>query len=165
LKCRDADFAGEFSRCFEVITGHRHSIRMQERMYIAEGCSKTLYNLLKKPIDLEKLRLFIEYNDETIAAFLTGFYDAEGYVKKSGKCIYLSNTNKELIEYVKTLLLKLRIMATGPYLRPQKGRPFYDKKDCYVLEITRKSSKQKFAEVIGFTMKRKMDRLLKAFSP
>ncbi|MEM0350135.1 MAG: hypothetical protein QXD24_08185, partial [Candidatus Caldarchaeum sp.] len=42
--------------------------------------SKTLYELLRKPLKLKRLRPFIEYSDECMGAFLRGFFDSEGSI-------------------------------------------------------------------------------------
>jgi len=60
--------------------------------------------------------------------------------------------------------------VTGPHLKVKKGTPIYDrkkgktyyvKKDEYYLYI-RENSRRRFAELIGFTIRRKMERLMKA---
>ena len=62
---------------------------------------------------------------------------------------------------------------TGPHLAVKKGTPikdkktgktYYAKKDEYYLYI-RANSRQRFAELIGFTIRRKMERLIKALNP
>jgi len=66
--------------------------------------------------------------------------------------------------------LKLNIDVTGPHLSVKKWTPIYDrkkgktyyvKKDVYYLYILA-NSRRRFAELIGFTIKRKMERLIKA---
>ena len=41
--------------------------------YVVEAESKTLYELLKKPVDLERLKKYIEHCDRCVAAFIRGF--------------------------------------------------------------------------------------------
>jgi len=43
------------------------------------------------------------------------------------------------------------------------GKTVYVKKDVYYLYI-RVNSRQRFAELVGFTIRRKMERLMKAFN-
>ena len=83
------------------------------------GYSRVLYNLLKKPLDLEKLRCYIEYNERTIAAFLRGLFDSEGNVNEKGE-VRILNTDIILLNYVKELLARLKIEVTGPYLGNRK---------------------------------------------
>ncbi len=54
-------------------------------LYYVYGFSKTLCELLKKPLDIEKLRYYIEYSVETMTSFLRAFFDSEGSVEKNGK--------------------------------------------------------------------------------
>jgi len=174
LKCKDVEHAMEFARCLEVVTGSRPWIGKDRRngLYIVEGHSKTLYELLKKPLDIERLRYYIEYSVETITAFLRAFFDSEGCVSKNGY-ILVFNTDLRTLNYVKELLLRLDIEVTGPYLGTKKGTSIYDKKigktyyakkDVYYLYI-RANSRRRFAELIGFTIRRKMERLVKALNP
>jgi len=109
LKCKDVEHAMEFARCLEVVTGSKPYIgKRRDGLYVVEGYSKTLCELLKKPLDIEKLRYYIEYSVETITSFLRAFFDSEGSIKKNGK-IYVYNTDLRLLNYVKELLLKLNI--------------------------------------------------------
>jgi len=104
-----------------------------------------------------------------MTSFLRAFFDSEGSVEKNGN-IRVYNTDLRTLNYVKELLLRLNIEVTGPHLTVKKGTPFYDKKmektyyakkDVYYLYI-RANSRRKFAELIGFTIKRKMEKLMKA---
>ncbi len=164
----------EFAKCLEVITQSKPYIGKdrQNGLYIVEGYSKTLYELLRKPLDIDRLRYYIEYSVETMTSFLRAFFDSEGTVDKNGN-ILVYNTDLVILNYVKQLLLKLNIEATGPHLLIKRGTPFYDKKigktyytrkDVYYLYI-RASSRRRFAELIGFTIKRKMEKLMKALNP
>ncbi len=128
LKSKDADYALEFARCLEVVTGSKPYIgKLRGGLYVVEGCSKTLCELLKKPLDIEKLRPYIEYSVETMTAFLRAFFDSEGCVEKNG-AIYVYNTDLRLLNYVRELLLKLNIDVTGPHLGTKEGTPIYDRK-------------------------------------
>ena len=127
---------------------------------------------MKKPLDIDRLRYYIEYSVETMTAFLRAFFDSEGSVEKNGN-IRVYNTDLRILNYVKELLLKLNIEVTGPRLSVKKGTPIYDKKigktyyttkDAYYLYI-RANSRRRFAELIGFTIRRKMERLMKALNP
>jgi len=128
LKCKDAELVMEFARCLEVVTCSKPSFRKRHSgFYIAEGYSKTLCELLVKPLDIEKLKQYIEYSEETITSFLRAFFDSEGYVVKDRR-IYVYNTDLGLLNYVKELLLKLKIEVTGPHLVVKKGTSIYDRK-------------------------------------
>jgi len=169
LKCKEFEFAKEFARCLEAI-GCKPWIGMQDGYYIVSGYSRILYNLLKKPLDLEKLKYYIEYNEKTITGFLRGLFDSEGYVNKIGY-VLIYNTDLTLLDYVKRLLLTLKIEATGPHLHTgtgegtllhnkKTGKTYYRRKNLYYLYI-KASSLERFAVLIGFSIKRKMNKLLK----
>ena len=169
LEARDREFVEEFGRCLTKVLGSRQ-IRPRYRddvgKHVVEVESKTLYELLRKPVDLDRLRKYIEHCGRCMAAFLRGFADSEGCVDKSGYII-ISNTDYELLIYVKEFLKRLRIESTG--LRPirLKGKTFYNPKimkrythnrDCYYIRI-RLGSNMDFHENIGFTIRRKQRRL------
>ncbi|MEM2280337.1 MAG: LAGLIDADG family homing endonuclease [Nitrososphaerota archaeon] len=72
-----------------------------------------------------------------------------------------------LIEYVKQLLSSLGIKTTGPRLysksgttlkNPRKRKTYKSKKDAYRLYVTA-DSLQTFYRLIGFTVRRKQQRL------
>lgn len=170
LKVRDSEFAEEFARCLGRVLGKDppRVQRLHNGMYfVGQGC-KVLCQLLKKPIDIPKIRRFIEYNDECKAAFLRGFFDGEGSAHKNGD-LTLSNTCVELLEYVKRLLETLGIEATGPHLYCRSRTTFHDRrqnktytrrKDVYNIYIPA-DSRLKFYRRVGFTIWRKQERLEK----
>jgi intein-encoded DNA endonuclease-like protein len=55
--------------------------------YVVEVGSKTLYELLRKPVDLDRLKKYIEHCERCVAAFIRGFADSEGSVDKNGRII------------------------------------------------------------------------------
>jgi intein-encoded DNA endonuclease-like protein len=169
LKVKDRDFAEEFGRCLEKVLGRR-PIKLRYRndvgKYVVEIYSQTLYELLKKPIDLNKLKKYIEHCERCVATFLRGFVDSEGHVNKKGY-IYISNTDYGLLEYVKDLLKRLGIESTGPWPKRLQGKTFYDpktmkrytyKKECFHIYIGA-GSNINFYKNIGFTIRRKQRRL------
>jgi intein-encoded DNA endonuclease-like protein len=132
--------------------------------YVAEVRSQTLYELLKKPVDLDGLKKYIEHCERCMAAFLRGFIDSEGSVDKSGH-IRITNTDYELLEYVKDLLKRLGIESTGPKPKHQQGTVarfrngnYKRRKDGYYIYI-RAGSNINFYKNIGFTIERKQKRL------
>jgi len=170
LMCKDSELAMEFARCLKVLRC-KPRVMIRGGFYIVRAYSKALCELLKKPLDLEKLRPYMEYGEKTIAKFLRAFFDSEGSVDVKGKAIYISNTNLDLLNYVKKLLLMLRIDVEGPHLYARMGttiykpnKIYYRKKDAYRVYV-RASSRQTFTELVGFTIKRKMERLRKLLKP
>ena len=147
LKAKDREFVEEFARCLAKVLGRRPIrpiYRRSSGRYVVEVRSQTLYELLKKPVDLDRLKKYIEHCERCVAASLRGFADSEGSVNKRGY-IYIYNTNIELLTYVIVLLKRrLNIESTGPKLNTRRGTIFYDprtgkkyvaNKDCYRIYI------------------------------
>ena len=103
LNVKDREFAEEFSRCLSaVLKRDPPKPKWSIRRFIVELQCKVLYELLKKPLDIERLRCFVEYSAECKSAFLRGFFDSEGSIDKTGK-ILVYNTDLKLLRYVKLL--------------------------------------------------------------
>jgi intein-encoded DNA endonuclease-like protein len=111
----------------------------KRRWYMVEIESRTLYELLKKPTDLERLKKYIEHCERCTAAFIRGFADSEGCVKKEGY-IYIYNTDYELLTYVKDLLKLLGIESTGPWPTRQQGKTFYELRAKKYTHTTRRNT-------------------------
>jgi intein-encoded DNA endonuclease-like protein len=165
LKVKDREFAAEFGRCLAKVLGRQPiKPKYSSGKYVAEVRSQTLYELLKKPVDLDGLKKYIEHCERRMAAFLRGFIDSEGSVDKSGH-IRITNTDYELLEYVKDLLKRLGIESTGPKPKHQQGAVarfrngnYKRRKDGYYIYI-RAGSNINFYKNIGFTIERKQKRL------
>jgi len=154
LKAKDKEFVEEFGRRLANVLGReliRPKFRKDEGLYVAEVESKTLHELLKKPIDLKRIKKYVEHCPKCVAAFLRGLFDSEGHVHKRGY-IYLHNTNYELLVYAQKLLWRyFGIESTGPWPHKQKEGYYY----IYI----RAESLPKFYQLIGFTIRRKQKRL------
>jgi intein-encoded DNA endonuclease-like protein len=101
LEARDREFVEEFGRCLAIVLGRKpiKSIYTNNvaKYYVGVG-SKTLYELLKKPVGLDKLKKYIERCERCVAAFIKGFADSEGSVDKNGNItIYI--TDQRLLIY------------------------------------------------------------------
>jgi len=160
LEAKDKEFVEKFARYLCILLGRKRIKVRYERSkgtYHVDVGSKALYELLKEP-DLERLRKYIEHCDKCVAAFLRGFVDSEASVKKDGY-ILISNTNYELITYIQKLLKRFGIETTGPrpimHYDPKTGRQY---KTEYVIYIRTKSY-ENFYRYIGFTIRRKQERL------
>ena len=166
----DREFVEEVARCIAVVlnrTPPTLKIRKGTRKYFIEVESKTLWELLKKPVDLERLRKYIEHCEKCMAAFLRGFADAEGSVDKNGY-ISIYNTELRLLMYVQELLRRFGIESTGPRvcipagslikIDPITGKIYTTKKDCYCIRI-RSYCNVVFYVHVGFTIVRKQERL------
>jgi intein-encoded DNA endonuclease-like protein len=97
-----------------------------------------------------------------MVAFFRGFVDSEGSVNKRGY-VRISNTDYELLTYVKDLLKRLGIESTGPWPERLQGKTFHDPRtkrryaynsDEYRIYI-RVGSNINFYKNIGFTIRRK----------
>jgi intein-encoded DNA endonuclease-like protein len=173
LNAKDKEFVEEFAiRIGRVLNRPPPKVRVQRLTGYYSGCyycsevaSKTLYELLKKPVDLERLRKYIEHCDKCSAAFLRGFFDAEGSVTKTGS-IYVGNSDYRLLKYVQSLLGRFEIVTTGPYLLHRRGsithsngKQYIRRRDVYYIYVKR-SCNMRFYEHIGFTIRRKQERLV-----
>jgi intein-encoded DNA endonuclease-like protein len=169
LEAKDREFVEEFARCLAKVLGRKQigpRFRDGVGKYVVEVGSKTLYELLRKPVDLDRLKKYIEHCERCVAAFIRGFADSEGSVDKNGRII-IYNTNIELLIYVIGLLKRLDVESTGPKLNTRRGTIFYDprtgkkyvaNKDCYRIYIRSRSSVS-FYKHVGFTIRRKQIRL------
>jgi intein-encoded DNA endonuclease-like protein len=169
LKARDREFVEGFGRCLAKVLGRRQIrpryVKSSGR-YVVEAESKTLYELLRKPVDLDRLRRYIEHCERCVAAFIRGFADSEGCVEKSGY-IRIYNTDLRLLTYIKALLRRPNIESMVPKLNkrrgtlinnPRTGKQYITNMDCYYIYI-RASSNANFYKYIGFTIKRDQQRL------
>ncbi|MEM3096053.1 MAG: LAGLIDADG family homing endonuclease [Nitrososphaerota archaeon] len=167
LMVKDREFAEEFSRCLGVILGREPpKPKWSGRLFVIAVQSKTLYQLLMKPINLEKVRKFVGHDEECKSAFLRGFFDSEGSVRKDG-VITVSNTDLALLNYIWSLLSSMGVNTTEPRLQTKSGTPIkeprsgkihYTKKDVYILHIPA-AFRLTFYKHIGFTIERKQRRL------
>ncbi|MBX7222355.1 MAG: SpoVR family protein [Blastocatellia bacterium] len=92
--------------------------------------------------------LLLRSPKEVIAAFLRGYFDADGYAGKAG--VILSSASEELIRTVQVILLNFGVLS---WQRPQTD-------GCTHLAIT-SSSAELFEKEIGFGLKRKKEALRK----
>jgi len=168
LGAKDKEFVEKFATCLAKVLGRR-PIRLWKEAgrYIAEAASKTLYELLKKPVDLKRIKKYVKHCKKCTAAFLRGLFDSEGYVSERGY-ITLYNSNYEVLAYAQKLLRRrFGIESTGPWPHKRKGTTMHDPRtgkqyprnnDCYYIYI-RAESLLNFYLYIGFTIPRKQKRL------
>jgi intein-encoded DNA endonuclease-like protein len=166
LGAKDKEFVEDFGRRLGNVLG-REPIRPWKvaGKYIAEARSKTLYELLRKPVDLKRIKPYVEHCPKCAAAFLRGLFDSEGHISERGY-ITIHNTDYEVLVYAQKLLWRyFGIKATGPWPDKKKGTIIYDrgkmrevKKDRHYLYIGAESL-PKFYRFIGFTIRRKQKRL------
>jgi len=164
LLVKDYEFAIEFSRGMSRLLNKRY---MKPKWSKAAGkwkvtySSKAFYTWYKKQ-SLETLKQYIEYSRETVANFLRGLYDSEGYNYRC-KRIHLSNNDEDLLRYVQYLFRKyFGIKATGPYLvtkagtfMERDGKRYRRNGNIYQIVISRKDSIKIFLSEVGFSIKKK----------
>lgn len=111
------------------------------------------------PVDID------EYNKESLAEFIGGYFDADGYVKiglGGSVQIALTSNLENLLREVKFRLTKFGI-ESSIYKESRKTGYKGKSKDKYVLYVSRHESVIRFAENIKFLTKRKQDKLEKAY--
>jgi intein-encoded DNA endonuclease-like protein len=125
LKVKDREFAAEFGRCLAKVLG-RQPIKPKHssRQYIVEVHSQTLYELLKKPVDLDRLKKYIEHCERCMRHSLEDSR-LRRVGRQEGLHIYLQH-RLGLLEYVKDLLKHLGIESTGPWPKRRQVKTFYD---------------------------------------
>jgi intein-encoded DNA endonuclease-like protein len=166
LRAKDKEFVEDFGRRLGNVLG-REPIRpwKDTGAYVAIARSKTLHELLRKPIDLKRIKEYVEHCPKCVAAFLRGLFDSEGCVSKKGY-ISLYNSNYEVLVYAQRLLRRFGIESTGPRPHKRKGTTMHDprtgkqykaNKDCYYIYILA-DSLLNFYLYVGFTIKRKQKR-------
>jgi intein-encoded DNA endonuclease-like protein len=170
LEAKDKEFVEDFGRRLGKILGrepYKPWINARTGRYRIEITSRILYELLRKPVDLKRIRRYVEHCPKCAAAFLRGLFDSEGCIGKDGRYIKLYNTDYEVLVYAQKLLRRFGIEATGPWPDKQKGTTMHDprtrkqyktKKDCYYIYIGAESL-PKFYRYVGFTIRRKQKRL------
>jgi intein-encoded DNA endonuclease-like protein len=176
LATNDKEFAEEFGRCLAKVLGRKKPYKpfwdKNKRKWKVAGYGILLCEFLDKP--LEEMRPYIEHSKENVSAFLRALFDGDGsiYVKIRGRkrrrALWLYNTNKELLIYAKYLLKRFFDIDSTLHLATREGSITYcpngvykATKNCYYLYIRAKSLFD-FYKHIGFTIKRKQRRLLKA---
>lgn len=162
LKVKDSDFAETFAKNILKWSGHTSSIRKDKfglyivRFHSIRGC-EFLSSI--KMIDIKN------WKTGNKISFLRGLFDSEGCAPdatKRAKSIILYNSNKKIISLTSFLLNELNIKHSITSRKPSKGKigrwDFIRKKN-YCISITNYENKKKFYRIIGFSIKRKQDRL------
>jgi intein-encoded DNA endonuclease-like protein len=106
LKAKDKEFVEEFDRCLAKVLGRgeiRPRYRRSSGRYVFEAESKTLYELLKKPVDLEKLKKYIEHCDRCVAAFIRASQTQKGTLINA--VTYVSSTPTRDYSHISMIFL------------------------------------------------------------
>ena len=165
LEVSDYDFAEEWGYRLAKALGKSKPYEPKwsesKQRWIVKGSSILLYQLLKKAKN--DPRIVLPYLIEHPAEACRGFFDAEGGVCSNRYRIEAYNTDIRLIEMFKELLEIIGISANireKPYtdkeFKSSSGKVYQRNKDvCYVLLIYGKENILRFAENVGFAIKRK----------
>jgi len=170
VESKDIEFIEEVSICFGKILGKEPPKPIQRKkksnVFMVEVGSKALCELLKKPLDINRIAPFVEHCEECMRRFVRSFFDSEGCVRKDGQ-IYCYNTDIQLLQYVRKILNLLGIRTTEPKIKTKKGTTIFNringktytaKKDVYYIRVIA-SDTLRFYRLVGFTIQRKQKRL------
>lgn len=168
LAVKDHDFAETYGKCAATAVGrdkpYKPSWDRHSKRWIVKFKNKALHELVKKPLDIKRIRFYIEFCEKSMASFIKGFADSEGSVNINDDHlgqIQIANTNLGIIRYTAELLERLGI-ESKIYKRVMKRRFIIDgklrirrKKIIYALTIQRKVNIIRYRSLIGFSIKRK----------
>ena len=132
--------------------------------YVARIYGKPIVELIKKEfpelkyaIDTEIPVKILKSPDSVLAAFLRGFFDAEGYVNKE-RGIGLGINNKKMSRQVQLALLRFGVLAS--LVEYNNRRNPYTKKHRFTVGITERKSLEIFLNSIGFNAAYKSKNLI-----
>jgi intein-encoded DNA endonuclease-like protein len=176
LAVNDKEFAEKFAECLTKVLKKKKPYKpffnRKTKRWIVAGCSVLLFGFLNRT--LKELKPIIEHDEKCVSAFLQALFDGEGYIyvkitkRKKIRQLCLYNTNRELLEYVQYLLRSFFNIDSTIHLARKKGLRYFPNnkigkinKDEYYLYIRTKSFLN-FYRHVGFSIKRKQQRLIKA---
>jgi intein-encoded DNA endonuclease-like protein len=123
LKVKDIEFAKEFSRTMSILLNKKYKEPYWDESNNKWGItySSVAFWTWYKGQTLDTLKHYIEHDEKTVAYFLRGIYDSEGYNYRCRR-ISISNNSIKLLKYVQHVLREyFDIIATGPYLVIKAG--------------------------------------------
>jgi len=129
----------------------------QLRVYsrIISQLFKQIFSNKNKTLEEKIPPIILKSSDDSLAGFISGFFDAEGYVSKSRVAFGINN--KILTQQFQFVLLRLGIISSiNEY--DNKKNPYSDKMR-YTLAIDDLESLKKFYSTIGFSSKEKQDKV------
>ncbi|XRO77181.1 glutamine--fructose-6-phosphate transaminase (isomerizing) [Methanocaldococcus sp. 10A] len=154
----------KYNQLFKTVFNLEGNIKKGEgNYYILEINSKYLVDWFKENIPElfnktghERTPEFVfRLNNDLVASYLGGIFDAEGYIGVNAKQIGIGMTSECLIKEIQFLLLRLGILAS--YLKIEREEKNWN--DFHKLLISDKKSFELFKKYIGFTAKDKMEKL------
>jgi len=169
LQAIDRDFVIKFAKCLEIVYHIEPSISLLPSRHTnwndkwqARICSKAVYN------DILNYNQFMTYNwsvppeilkssNQIKAKFLMGFFDSEGNVDVENRRIHAISINLIGLKEIKSLLESIGIMSK---IKTRKKTIGNRKISCTV-NIQDRKSVELFYKFIGFSIKRKQERVIK----
>jgi intein-encoded DNA endonuclease-like protein len=165
LQVNDKDFAEEFARRLGVILKRpAPNVRWYEGRHAwrTQVSSLLLLKFLREP--LSAIGQIVRTSKQCKVGFLRGFFDSEGSC--SIESLTVCNGELQKLELVNELLRSLRIQTTGPHLghpaggtRMIRGKLCHVNKPQYYARVSNESW-SRFEELVGFSIKRKMNSLV-----
>lgn len=161
LKVKDRDFAIAFGEALLKWSGCSYSFKINKEDLYEIRFYSTLACQFLSSINLDDIKKW-NFNEKRM--FLRGLYDSEGSVgQKSEDSIKFYNSNKKLITLVSALLKDLGINYSIISRKSSKGEinghEFIRKRNYQIL-ITNYKNKKRFYKHVGFSIKRKQNKLL-----
>jgi len=155
------DYQKKFNKFFKMNSSYKfresknyHQIRFTSRPLVR--LVKTEFPELKKALDSEIPQKILRSNDKIVAAFLKGFFDAEGYTSTRNQ-VALGINNKKLVQQLQLVLLRFGIISSMHEYDNKMN--IYSNNPRFTLDITEKKSLELFRTFIGFTSYEKNKRL------
>ncbi len=130
-----------------------HQLRVYSR--VLSQLFKHIFAKKDKTLSEEVPPIILKSSDNSLASFIAGFFDAEGYV--SDPRIALGINNSKIAKQLQFALLRIGIIASINEYDNNKNP--YTNKVRYTLAIDDIESLKKFMENIGFVSKEKQDKL------
>lgn len=177
LEVTDRDFAETFNDSMAELFDRaspnkilvRHAVGRLP-MYIVKYSSKQLAKLLRLPLK-ELLGIAFAFPHE----FLRAFFDAEGHVdvgitKRFALRVGVENSDKVLLSKGRRLLSELKIASRidrkrrAGTMKVIRGEAFVMRRDSFSVVIDKVADVRKFAKEIGFSIRRKNQKLEDALS-
>jgi hypothetical protein len=155
----DTEFIEEFSRCIEIVYGIKYKsyyYNLRDTYLLTAGSEIIAKDLLEhgdfRTFTWRVPKEIRESDDRSIITpFLRGLYDSDGSINT----YYLTLTvaSQQGVIDTQQLLSKLGIESVIKYYRPKYP----------TLYLTRKPNLRLFKDLIGFTINRKMERLINTY--
>ncbi len=92
-------------------------------LFVVRVRSKALYDLLRKPIDIDGIRRFVEHSEDCARSFLRGFFDSEEYADRGDGDIICYNSDRRLLKYIQKLLHGLGDRRRRAHIYKERKEP------------------------------------------